>query len=83
MELYSKLESNQELVNRINDQLDQYSSELMDLRDAMNEAVNKTRQAEDLNSLNRNHLEETQVQEGSLQSWTRCCAGGNFVSFSN
>ena len=79
MELYSKLESNQELVNQINDQLDQYSSELMDLRDAMNEAVNKTRQAEDLNSLNRNHLEETQVQEESLH----CCARGNSVSFSS
>ncbi|XP_072852864.2 laminin subunit alpha-5 isoform X1 [Pogona vitticeps] len=67
MELYSKLESNQELVNQINDQLDQYSSELMDLRDAMNEAVNKTRQAEDLNSLNRNHLEETQQKRKELQ----------------
>ncbi|XP_026553187.1 laminin subunit alpha-5 isoform X1 [Pseudonaja textilis] len=59
-ELFSKLETNQQLVNQINDQLDQYNSDLMDLRDALNEAVNKTRQTEDLNSLNRNHLEETQ-----------------------
>uniref|UniRef100_A0A670I4A0 Laminin subunit alpha-5 n=1 Tax=Podarcis muralis TaxID=64176 RepID=A0A670I4A0_PODMU len=63
-ELFNKLESNQELLNQINGQLDQYSSELMDLRDALNEAVNKTRQTEDLNSLNRNHLEETQVRGG-------------------
>ncbi|KAG8131640.1 hypothetical protein E2320_009551 [Naja naja] len=59
-ELFGKLEANQQLVNQINDQLDQYNSDLMDLRDALNEAVNKTRQTEDLNSLNRNHLEETQ-----------------------
>ncbi|XP_042318376.1 laminin subunit alpha-5, partial [Sceloporus undulatus] len=66
-ELFNKLESNQELVNSINDQLDQYSSELMDLRDALNEAVNKTRQTEDLNSLNRNHLEETQQKRKALK----------------
>ncbi|XP_067324319.1 laminin subunit alpha-5 isoform X1 [Anolis sagrei] len=66
-ELFNKLESNQGLVSRINDQLDQYSSELMDLRDALNEAVNKTRQTEDLNSLNRNHLEETQQKRKELK----------------
>ncbi|XP_054836339.1 laminin subunit alpha-5 [Eublepharis macularius] len=66
-ELFSKLESNQELVNNINDRLDQYSSELMDLRDALNEAVNKTRQTEDLSSLNRNHLEEFQQKSRELQ----------------
>ncbi|KAH0619227.1 hypothetical protein JD844_019053 [Phrynosoma platyrhinos] len=66
-ELFSKLESNQELVSHIDDQLDQYSSELMDLRDALNEAVNKTRQTEDLNSLNRNHLEETQQKRKTLK----------------
>ncbi|XP_044311344.1 laminin subunit alpha-5 isoform X3 [Varanus komodoensis] len=67
VELLSKLESNQELVDHINSQLDRYSSELMDLRDALNEAVNKTRQTEDLNSLNRNHLEETQQKSKELQ----------------
>ncbi|XP_053250423.1 laminin subunit alpha-5 isoform X2 [Podarcis raffonei] len=66
-ELFNKLESNQELMNQINGQLDQYSTELMDLRDALNEAVNKTRQTEDLNSLNRNHLEETQQKSKELQ----------------
>uniref|UniRef100_A0A670Y1P9 Laminin subunit alpha 5 n=1 Tax=Pseudonaja textilis TaxID=8673 RepID=A0A670Y1P9_PSETE len=67
-ELFSKLETNQQLVNQINDQLDQYNSDLMDLRDALNEAVNKTRQTEDLNSLNRNHLEETQKQYDTTQT---------------
>ncbi|KAM6455807.1 laminin subunit alpha-5 isoform 2-T2 [Liasis olivaceus] len=67
IELYNKLEANQQLVNQINDQLDQYSSDLMDLRDALNEAVNKTRQTEDLNSLNRNHLEETQQKSKEME----------------
>lgn len=62
-EFFGKLDSNRGIVNQINDQLDQYSSKLMDLRDALNDAVNKTRHAEDLNSLYRNHLEQTQVQE--------------------
>uniref|UniRef100_A0A8C4W263 Laminin subunit alpha-5 n=1 Tax=Gopherus evgoodei TaxID=1825980 RepID=A0A8C4W263_9SAUR len=66
-ELYSKWESNQDLVKSIKDMLSQYSSELMDLRDALNEAVNKTRQTEDLNSLNRNNLEESQKQYGVVQ----------------
>ncbi|KAL7985640.1 hypothetical protein Chor_004210 [Crotalus horridus] len=67
IELFSKLEANQQLVNQISDQLDQYSSDLMDLRDALNEAVNKTRQTEDLNSLNRNHLEETQLKSKEME----------------
>ncbi|CAM4653046.1 unnamed protein product [Caretta caretta] len=66
-ELYSKWESNQDLVKSIKDLLAQYSSELMDLRDALNEAVNKTRQTEDLNSLNRNNLEEIQRKSEELQ----------------
>uniref|UniRef100_A0A8C8RBX0 Laminin subunit alpha-5 n=1 Tax=Pelusios castaneus TaxID=367368 RepID=A0A8C8RBX0_9SAUR len=66
-ELYSKWESNQELVKNIRDRLAQYSSELMDLRDALNEAVNKTRQTEDLNSLNQNNLEKSQRKNKELQ----------------
>uniref|UniRef100_A0A8C3RW26 Laminin subunit alpha-5 n=1 Tax=Chelydra serpentina TaxID=8475 RepID=A0A8C3RW26_CHESE len=66
-ELHSKWESNQDLVKSIKDLLAQYSSDLMDLRDALNEAVNKTRQTEDLNSLNRNNLEESQKQYGVVQ----------------
>ena len=61
-ELHARWESNQDLVSSIRDRLAQHSSQLMDLRDALNEAVNKTRQTEDLNSLNRNNLEESQVE---------------------
>uniref|UniRef100_U3K7L1 Laminin subunit alpha 5 n=1 Tax=Ficedula albicollis TaxID=59894 RepID=U3K7L1_FICAL len=60
-ELHARWQSNQELLSSIQERLAQHSSQLMDLRDALNEAVNKTRQTEDLNSLNRNNLEETQV----------------------
>uniref|UniRef100_A0A663MV19 Laminin subunit alpha 5 n=1 Tax=Athene cunicularia TaxID=194338 RepID=A0A663MV19_ATHCN len=60
-ELHARWESNQDLVSSIRERLAQHSAQLMDLRDALNEAVNKTRQTEDLNSLNRNNLEESQV----------------------
>lgn len=60
-ELHTRWQSNQDLVSSIQERLAQHSSQLMDLRDALNEAVNKTRQTEDLNSLNRNNLEESQV----------------------
>lgn len=60
-ELHTRWQSNQDLVSSIQQQLAQHSSQLMDLRDALNEAVNKTRQTEDLNSLNSNNLEESQV----------------------
>ncbi|XP_054701379.1 laminin subunit alpha-5 [Grus americana] len=66
-ELHTRWESNQDLVSSIQDQLAQHSSQLMDLRDALNEAVNKTRQTEDLNSLNRNNLEESQQKSRELQ----------------
>ncbi|PKU36259.1 laminin subunit alpha-5 [Limosa lapponica baueri] len=66
-ELHARWESNQDLVASIRDRLAQHSSQLMDLRDALNEAVNKTRQTEDLNSLNRNNLEESQQKSRELQ----------------
>ncbi|XP_059569197.1 laminin subunit alpha-5 isoform X3 [Alligator mississippiensis] len=66
-ELHSKGEANRALVNNIRDRLTQYNSELMDLRDALNEAVNKTRQTEDLNSMNLNNLEESQRKKKELQ----------------
>uniref|UniRef100_A0A8C3D650 Laminin subunit alpha 5 n=1 Tax=Corvus moneduloides TaxID=1196302 RepID=A0A8C3D650_CORMO len=66
-ELHARWQSNQDLVSSIQERLAQYSSQLMDLRDALNEAVNKTRQTEDLNSLNRNNLEESQQKSQALQ----------------
>lgn len=75
-ELYARWESNQDLVSSIQDRLAQHSSQLMDLRDALNEAVNKTRQTEDLNSLNRNNLEESQVDLHQLVPSCHAVWGG-------
>uniref|UniRef100_A0A8D2NNY2 Laminin subunit alpha 5 n=1 Tax=Zosterops lateralis melanops TaxID=1220523 RepID=A0A8D2NNY2_ZOSLA len=66
-ELHARWQSNQDLQSSIQERLAQHSSQLMDLRDALNEAVNKTRQTEDLNSLNRNNLEESQQKSQELQ----------------
>ncbi|CAH2303158.1 laminin subunit alpha-5 isoform X1 [Pelobates cultripes] len=58
----------QNLLSETRRRLDSYNSEVMDLRDAMNEAVNKTRQAEDLNSLNQNNVEENNIKVNDLRS---------------
>ncbi|OCT62438.1 laminin subunit alpha-5 isoform X2 [Xenopus laevis] len=66
-ELVSSLQTNQELLSETKRRLDTYSSEVMDLRDALNEAVNKTRQSEDLNSINQNTLEEYLLKVNDLK----------------
>uniref|UniRef100_A0A8C9UHG8 Laminin subunit alpha-5 n=1 Tax=Serinus canaria TaxID=9135 RepID=A0A8C9UHG8_SERCA len=66
-ELHARWQSNQDLLSSTQEWLAQHSSQLMDLRDALNEAVNKTRQTEELNSLNRNNLEESQQKSQELQ----------------
>lgn len=61
-ELLNSVKGNQDILNDIKTRLDTYNSEVMDLRDAMNEAVNKTIETEDLNSLNHNSIQEYKVQ---------------------
>lgn len=51
-------EENQSLATQIRDQLAQYEAGLMDLREALNHAVNTTREADELNSLNQERLKE-------------------------
>ena len=63
---------NKELVNRqtdntdqgqaIRDRLARFHSELMDLRDALNEAVNNTARADEINNMNEKALEDSQVR---------------------
>ncbi|XP_066558405.1 laminin subunit alpha-5 isoform X2 [Amia ocellicauda] len=65
-ELVSRLSDNQVLVNSIRDKLGKFNTELMDLRDALNEAVNKTARAEELNNLNQNHLDQHQQKVEEL-----------------
>lgn len=78
-ELHARWQSNQDLMGSIQDQLAQHNSQLMDLRDALNEAVNKTRQTEDLNSLNRNNLEESQVELHQVVLFCHAEVGGGLV----
>ncbi|XP_053308878.1 laminin subunit alpha-5 isoform X2 [Spea bombifrons] len=70
-ELVKALQTNQELLSETKRRLDTYNSEVMDLRDALNEAVNKTRQTEDLNTLNQNNLEENTLKINDLQKQHR------------
>lgn len=57
-QLTSFWEENQALATHIRDQLAQYESGLMDLREALNHAVNTTREADELNSRNEERLRE-------------------------
>ncbi|KAG8566984.1 hypothetical protein GDO81_013453 [Engystomops pustulosus] len=67
-ELLSSLKANQDLLNEIRKRLETYNSEVMDLRDALNEAVNKTIETEGLNSLNYNNLEENKLKVKDLKA---------------
>lgn len=60
-QLTSFWEENQSLATHIRDQLAQYESGLMDLREALNQAVNTTREADELNSRNQERLREALV----------------------
>ncbi|CAJ0956348.1 unnamed protein product [Ranitomeya imitator] len=67
-ELFSSVKANQDLLNEIKKKLEIYSAEVMDLRDAMNEAVNKIIETEGLNSLNYNNLEENKNKVNDLKA---------------
>lgn len=54
-------EENQSLATHIRNQLAQYEAGLMDLREALNHAVNTTREADELNSRNQERLKEALV----------------------
>ncbi|XP_051832660.1 laminin subunit alpha-5 [Antechinus flavipes] len=66
-QLTSRWEESQALASSIRERLAQHSSQLMDLRDALNEAVNKTRLTEELNSRNQEHLEERLQKKKELE----------------
>lgn len=66
--LTSFWEENQSLATHIRDQLAQYEAGLMDLREALNQAVNTTREADELNSRNQERLKEALVSAPALCS---------------
>lgn len=61
-QLTSHWEGNQALASGIRAQLAQHEASLMDLREALNQAVGTTREAEELNSHNQERLEEALVR---------------------
>ncbi|XP_061114000.1 laminin subunit alpha-5 isoform X1 [Conger conger] len=65
-ELGKRLSVNQDQVQHIKEKLGTYHTELMDLRDALNEAVNNTAQAADTNNMNMKRLEESKQKVEDL-----------------
>lgn len=61
-ELANRREENLNLTEAIRDQLLRFTAEMIDLRDALNEAVNNTARAAELNSVNEKTLEENNVR---------------------
>lgn len=49
------------MAKTIRDRLTHFNSEMMDLRDALNEAVNNTARASELNNINEKTLEDNKV----------------------
>lgn len=69
-ELSGSQEENSDLAKAIRDRLARFNSEMMDLRDALNGAVNNTARAAELNNVNEENLEENKVslQEKSTRA---------------
>ncbi len=60
-ELAGRQGENNDLAKAIRDRLARFHSEMMDLRDALNEAVNNTARAAELNNVNEKTLEDNKV----------------------
>lgn len=60
-ELAGRQGENNDLAKTIRDRLTRFNSEMMDLRDALNEAVNNTARASELNNVNEKTLEDNKV----------------------
>lgn len=60
-ELAGRQGENNDLAKTIRDRLTRFNSEMMDLRDALNEAVNNTARASELNNINKKTLEDNKV----------------------
>ncbi|XP_031700147.1 laminin subunit alpha-5 isoform X2 [Anarrhichthys ocellatus] len=67
-ELAGRQGENSDLANDIRDRLVRFHSEMMDLRDALNEAVNNTARAAEINNVNEKTLEDNQRRMEDLLS---------------
>lgn len=56
-----RLQENSNSTTDIRDRLSRFHFEMMDLRDALNEAVNNTARAAEINNVNEKTLEDNQV----------------------
>lgn len=60
-ELAGRHGENSDLAKAIRDRLARFHSQMMDLRDALNQAVNNTARAAEINNVNEKTLEDNQV----------------------
>lgn len=60
-ELASRQGQNTDSAQAIRDRLNLFNSQMMDLRDALNEAVNSTARAAEVNNINEKALEDNKV----------------------
>lgn len=67
-ELVSRQNENKDVAKTIKDRLTRFHSEMMDLRDALNEAVKNTAKAGELNNINEKSLEDNKVSWGFISS---------------
>ncbi|XP_045065442.1 laminin subunit alpha-5 isoform X2 [Coregonus clupeaformis] len=65
-QLVSRVEENEGLVTDIRERLGKFHDQLMDLRDALNQAVNNTALASDTNAVNEKRMEEGQQKVDEL-----------------
>lgn len=60
-EITNRTLNNKAVAENIRNKLNQFTQQLMDLRDAMNEAVKNTANAVEANNINEKRMEELQV----------------------
>ncbi|XP_069382509.1 laminin subunit alpha-5 isoform X2 [Paralichthys olivaceus] len=67
-ELANRQGENNDMAKAVRDRLSRFLSEMMDLRDALNEAVNNTARAAEVNNVNEKTLEDNQRKMDDLLS---------------
>ncbi|XP_053174071.1 laminin subunit alpha-5 [Scomber japonicus] len=67
-ELAGRQGGNEDLAKAIKERLNELHSQMMDLRDALNEAVNKTARAAEINNVNEKSLEDNKRRIEDLSS---------------
>lgn len=71
-QLVDRHEENDNLTRSISDRLSRLHADTMDLRDALNEAVNNTARAAEINNANEKSLDDHNVraaEEGTWRTW--------------